>query len=125
MSEKLAVGLAGKKLILKKLNTELTQDELDSLTTAQEADDLIAFYKSEGKKNATPSLQLGGIPKLDNKPPEERKENMSPQEDSEPYSKEELYDPLQVDVSRCNLADPEEGRILKLYSDEFPQGRIV
>lgn len=115
--------LGAKRIILKRLNAELTDEQLESITTAQEADELIKFYQSEKTNKAPILVQSKGIPNLDNKPPEERKENQAPPSD-DPYTKEELNDPLQIDAARCNKCDP-ESRIMKLYSAEFPNGRVV
>ena len=117
------LGLGAKKLILKRLNTNLTQEDLDSITTSAEADEMITFEKEEAKKNTASHAQIkpAGVPNLDNTNPNSRI-NGAPSE--EPYSEAELNDPLQPDVSRCNKADP-EGRILKFYSQEFPNGRLI
>jgi len=42
-----------------------------------------------------------------------------------PYSAEELFDPNQTDDSRLNRADKTDGRILRIYDDRSPEGRIL
>jgi hypothetical protein len=119
---KISDGLAGKLFALKRLG--MSDDELSQIRDNQSADIALNFLndqkKSEAKKDVntqakTVKLNESPIPPTD----QQIRENM----ESNPVSFEELNDPRQPDEVRLNLLNG-DGRIIKMYSDEFPNGGI-
>jgi len=115
-------SLVAAKAQLVKLNA--AQVDIDSIETIDDANELVQVYEAESKKNAAPKVltQKAGIPLLDNKPPEQRENSQTLAEE---YTREELMNPLCPSQSRVNMADPENGRLLKFYDDEHPNGVII
>lgn len=111
-------------LILKDLGA--TDEVIQRLNTIEDMEAYRQYLES--RKNAKAEQKVNNVPFIEEKK-EEKKLNNIPfnqlpdASDIEPFTAEELNDPLQPAISRLNLADP-RGRIIKLYSKRFPSGGI-
>jgi hypothetical protein len=121
-------SLAAAKAYLLRLN--IKPEELQSIENIEDANEMIAVLEGEVKKNAKldekKTLPLPEVHPIVPGSPEAKNNAKTVPTDDEPYSAEEIFDPRQVDVSRCNkYNDDDEIRILKVYDDESPEGRVV
>jgi hypothetical protein len=128
-----SAGLFAKKLLIKK--SKLFSDEdVDRCNSIEDADLLLKEVKEIEKLNAAvtaepnkPKGSVGNIKTLPKNNPDPRL-NAKPMLDGvmEPYSAEELLDPLQTDNSRLNRHhDNPDVRILRIYDADHLEGRII
>lgn len=128
MNASLPEGLAAKRFILQSSGT-MTEEQVAHINTVQDADLLIDHF-GLNKKNAAPEIPAKGsvgtpIPFKNNPDPRKNKAPLS-DEGPKPYSVEELFDPLQTDNSRLNrYQDDENVRIIRSYSDQYLEGRLI
>jgi len=141
-------GLYAKKVILMKKG--FTAEDVARVNSVVDADLLLNYVRENEKAEAEklakttsetsvkknnapigfPAPTKPQIPPVDN--PDPRLNQAPPQVESDlPYAVEELFDPCQTDVSRLNkdssYGTPEyidSIRILKVYDDKSPNGRI-
>jgi hypothetical protein len=140
-------GLYAKKVILMKKG--FTPEDVSRVNSVVDADLLLNFARENEKAEADkakinapessvkknnapigfPAPTKPQIPPVDN--PDPRLNQAPPISSDVPYAVEELFDPCQTDTSRLNkdssFGTPEfvdSIRILKVYDDKSPNGRI-
>lgn len=129
-SNTLPEGLAAMRFILQ-ASGKMTEEQVSHINTVPDAQHLIDYFDLN-KKNAAPAEapkpkgSVGSvIPFKENPDPRKNKAAVLP-DAVKPYSVEEIFDPLQTDNSRLNrYQDDENVRIIRHYSPEFVEGRLI
>lgn len=130
MNAKLPDGLIAARMKLV-LSEKMTEEQVSHLNSLKDAEEMLDYFGLTKKNEApTPEPKKGSVGNIKMLP----KDNPDPRRNTKPsdhppmvpYSAEELVDPLQTDDSRLNrYQDDENVRIIRHYSDEYLEGKLI
>ena len=120
-------GLFAKKMLIKQSGI-YAADDVDRINSIEDADILLKEIEKKNAKAPIPEKKgaVGNLKVLPKDNPDPRKSVSIQNKTPEAYSPEELFDPLQTASSRLNrFQDDENVRIIRLFDDRSPAGRIM